>query len=81
LDLGGAVLDGFFTRQEMADAVHFIVGNFGDLVAGDERARLRFEMLAFLSLLSLVAENGKLERLTEFCNLAGFGFVLPDPEA
>lgn len=77
---GGAVVDGFFTNEEMADAVHFIAANFGDLAAGDERPRLRFEMMTFLSLLSLVAENEKLQRLTEFCNLAGFQFVMPEPE-
>ena len=65
----------------MADAVRFIIDNFGDLAAGGEKARLRFEMYAILSLLSLVAEDWKLKRLTEFCNLAGLGFILPEPEA
>jgi hypothetical protein len=77
---GGAVLDGFFTNDEMADAVHFIAANFGDLVSGDDGPRLRFEMIAFLSLLWLVAEREQIQRCTEFCNLAGFQFVLPDLE-
>ena len=77
---GGAVLDGFFTNEEMADAVHFIAANFGDLLSGDDGPRLHFEMIAFLSLLSLVAEREQIQRCTEFCNLAGFQFVLPDLE-
>jgi hypothetical protein len=75
---GGAVLDGFFTSEEMADAVHFIADNFGALAVKDDGPRLRFEMMTFLSLLTLVANNDELQRLTEFCNLAGFQFVLPD---
>ena len=77
---GGAVLDGFFTSDEMADAVQFIAANFGNLTTGDKGLRLRFEMFAFLSLLSLVTEDDNLLRLAEFCNHVGFHFVLPDPE-
>jgi hypothetical protein len=76
----GAVLEGFFTVAEMADAVRFIEAHFSDLSAGERWPRLEFEMYAFLSLLSLVVEHEKMQRMTEFCNLAGFGFLLPEPE-
>jgi len=77
---GGAVLDGFFTSEEMAEAVRFIAASFGNPAEGPDGPRLRFEMLAFLSLLSLVVERDKLQRLTEFCNHAGFHFSMADPQ-
>jgi len=77
---GGAVLDHFFTSEEMADAAQFIAANFGHSAAGPDGVRLRIEMFAFLTLLSLVAEREKIDRLVEFCNHAGFRFALSDPE-
>jgi hypothetical protein len=77
---GGAVVEGFFTSEEMADAARFIAANFGDPAAGPDGLRLRFEMFSFLTLLSLVAEREKIERLAEFSNHAGFRCAMPDPE-
>jgi hypothetical protein len=77
---GGAVLDGFFTSEEMAEAAQSIAASFGNPAEGPDGARLRFEMFAFLSLLSLVVERDELRRLTDFCNYAGFGFSMADPK-
>jgi hypothetical protein len=77
---GGAVLDNFFTSEEMTDAVQFIAANFGHPAEGPDAPRLRIELLIFLTLLSLVAARDKIARLVEFCNHLGFRFSLPDPE-
>jgi hypothetical protein len=65
----------------MADAAQFIAANFGDPAAGPDGPRLRIEMFAFLTLLSIVTKREEIDRLVEFCNHTGFRFAMPDPEA
>jgi hypothetical protein len=77
---GGAVLDGFFNRREMPSAAAYIAEHFGESTARPNFGWMRFEVAAFLWFLRLIEPQDKVQRLIQFCNNAGFGFVLPDPE-
>lgn len=72
---GGAVLDGFFTDQEMADALAFIAAHFGRLTGRDDAMVLGEQVFALMALLGCVSDPEKIRRFVRFCAMAGFRFV------
>jgi hypothetical protein len=69
------VLDGFFTDEEMVDALAFIASHFGQLTRRDDATVLGEQVFALIALLGRVGEPVRIRRFVRFCSMAGFSFV------
>jgi len=72
---GAAVLDGFFTNEEMDAALAFIAGEYGRLTARDDALVLGEQVFALQRLLARFVDPEKTRRFINFCSRAGFRVV------
>ncbi len=81
---GAAVMDGFFTEDEMQEAVKYIYDNFGNLVAHSESATWMLQATLFANLhahfLQGVFGYEPVKRFGQFCGKAGFHFPIYDAD-
>jgi hypothetical protein len=75
---GGAILDGFFTDEELLHATEFVQSKFGPIASRPDVLVLISQMDAIASLLAQYFDNVKLERLVKFCAYCGVVFDVHD---
>lgn len=77
---GGAVLDDFFSADEMPKAIAFMDQHFGRLSERPDAGLLRTQVFALLNLIGRFLSAAKVSRFTRFCALAGFSFNVMDSD-
>lgn len=77
---GGAVLDGFFTDEELPIAAQYIETRFGSLPSRPDAMTIIAQMNAIANLLAQYFDNVNVERLVKFCALCGVLFDVYDKD-
>lgn len=75
---GGAVMDSFFTDQELPKAVEFIEAEFGRIPKSDRAGVVMEQMCAMASLLVRFLDRSEIDRLMQLCALLGLLFDVQD---
>jgi len=75
---GGAILDGFYSDEELLQAADFIKSTFGPIASRPDALALISQIDAVASLLAQYFDNIKLERLVRFCAYCGAIFDVHD---
>jgi hypothetical protein len=75
---GAAVMDGFFTDEELPQVVAFLNNQFGPLKKMPKAVIFLEQIKAISYLLSYFFKESKVQRLVEFCGLLGFHYQNKD---
>ena len=77
---GAAVMDGFFTDDELPKVTAFIEQNFGPLPNHSKVSVFMEQIDAISHLLAGVLKESKVERFVTLCGMLGFMFEVHDPD-
>ena len=75
---GAAVMDGFFTDEELPAAVAFIEQKFGRLPSHPRMTQFLEQIGAIADLMACALKDSELERLVRLCGMLGFAFDVMD---
>lgn len=75
---GSAVMDGFFTDDELPAAVAFVNQKFGELPSHPRVSQFLEQITAVAGLMACTLEQSEVQRLVKLCGMLGFMFDVYD---